>query len=185
MDEADNLPVAIEPNSGNSSGFSLALPVKFQPKIITRAGEAASRRYLEFFAAQIRNRNTREAYMRACGRFLDWCDAVGIPHLEDIEPVHVSAHVELLGNELSAPTVKQHLAAVRMLFDWLGKTPVLTGKEAADLLESIDTTTLVGLRDRALISCMVYSFARVSAVTGMQVKDYFPKGKRYWFRLHE
>ena len=146
--------------------------------------------------------------MRACGRFLDWCDAVGIPHLDDIEPVHVSAHIELLGNELSAPTVKQHLAAVRMLFDWLvvgqivpfnpaaavrgpkhvvkvGKTPVLTGKEAADILESIDTTTLVGLRDRALISCMVYSFARVSAVVGMQVKDYFPKGKRYWFRLHE
>jgi integrase/recombinase XerD len=66
-----------------------------------------------------------------------------------------------------------------------GKTPVLTGKEAAELLDSIDTDTLVGLRDRALISCMVYSFARVSAVVGMQVKDYFPKGKRYWFRLHE
>ncbi|MCB1098180.1 MAG: tyrosine-type recombinase/integrase [Verrucomicrobiae bacterium] len=208
MDSSEHVPVAVEQDSRNSSGFSLALPVQFQPKLITQAGEAASRRYLEFFAAQIRNKNTREAYMRACSRFLDWCDQVHIPHLEDIEPVHVAAHIELLGDEVSAPTVKQHLAAVRMLFDWLvvghivrynpaaavrgpkhvvktGKTPVLTGKEAAELLDSIDTDTLVGLRDRALISCMVYSFARVSAVTGMQVKDYFPKGKRYWFRLHE
>ena len=66
-----------------------------------------------------------------------------------------------------------------------GKTPALTAKEAAELLESIDTTHVVGLRDRALLSTMVYSFARVSAVINMQVKDYFAMGKRYWFRLHE
>ena len=32
---------------------------------------------------------------------------------------------------------------------------------------------------------MVYSFARVSAVIGMNGDDYYPDGKRWWFRLHE
>lgn len=95
-----------------------------------------------------------------------------------------------------------------MLFDWLvlrqilpvnpatvvkgptyimrkGKTPVLSAEELRELFASIDVTTPVGLRDRALIASMFYSFGRVSAVVGMKVEDYFPKGKRYWFRLHE
>ena len=95
----------------------------------------------------------------------------------------------------SAPTVKQHLAAIRMLGDWLvvsqvlpvnpaaavrgpkhvvtkGATPVLTPAEARKLLEHIDTGTLAGLRDRALFSVMLYSFARVSAVLGMRRQDW-------------
>jgi integrase len=95
-----------------------------------------------------------------------------------------------------------------MLFDWLvtgqvipmnpassvrgprhvvkrGKTPVLTVGEARQLLDSIDTSTLIGLRDRALIGLMCYSFARVSAVVGMNVDDYYQQGKRSWLRLHE
>ncbi|MFK7849659.1 MAG: tyrosine-type recombinase/integrase [Akkermansiaceae bacterium] len=66
-----------------------------------------------------------------------------------------------------------------------GKTPVLSVEELQDLFGSIDTSHVVGLRDRALIAAMFYSFGRVSAVISMQVKDYFPKGKRYWFGLHE
>lgn len=62
---------------------------------------------------------------------------------------------------------------------------MLTAAEARTLLDSIDTTTVAGLRDRALIGVMVYSFARVSAVAGMTREDYFPQGKRWWFRLHE
>jgi site-specific recombinase XerD len=62
---------------------------------------------------------------------------------------------------------------------------VLTAEEARLLLDSINTQTIVGLRDRALIGLMVYSFARVSAVAGMNVEDYFPQGRRMWFRLHE
>jgi integrase/recombinase XerD len=108
----------------------------------------------------------------------------------------------------AAPTVKQHLAAISMLFDWLttggviafnpaasvrgpkhvvkrGKTPVLTADEARQLLDSIDTTTLIGLRDRALIGVMVYPFARVGAALGMRVEDYYLEGRRAWFRLHE
>ena len=107
----------------------------------------------------------------------------------------------------SAPTVKQHLAA-RMLGDWLvvnqvlplnpaaagrgpkhvvtkGATPVLSPAEARKLLETIDTSTLAGLRDRALLSVMLYSFAWVSAVLGMRRQDYFGQGGRGWLRLHE
>ena len=108
----------------------------------------------------------------------------------------------------SAPTVKQHVAAIRMLGDWLvvsqvlpvnpaaavrgpkhvvtkGATPVLSPAEARKLLKSIDTSTLAGLRDRALLSVMLYSFARVSAVLGMRRQDYFGQGSRGWLRLHE
>ena len=66
-----------------------------------------------------------------------------------------------------------------------GKTPVLTPDEARKLLDSIDVTTLVGLRDRALIAMMAYSFARVSAAVAMRVEDYYATGKRWWVRLHE
>jgi integrase len=66
-----------------------------------------------------------------------------------------------------------------------GKTPVLTADQARQLLDSIDTTTVVGLRDRALISVMTYAFARIGAVVAMRVEDYYPEGKRWWVRLHE
>jgi integrase/recombinase XerD len=106
------------------------------------------------------------------------------------------------------PTVKQHLAAIRQLFDYLttggilevnpaasvrgprhvvkrGKTPVLSSEEARKLLDSIESNTLIGLRDHALIGTMVYSFARVGAAVTMKVGDYFQHRKRWWLRLHE
>ncbi|HKQ47595.1 MAG TPA: tyrosine-type recombinase/integrase [Phycisphaerae bacterium] len=177
------------------------------PSIIIQAGERAGRRFIEFFTANIRNKNTRLAYARAVSQFFDWCDARGL-QLETIEPVVVAAYIEELQKSLAAPSVKQNLAAIRMLFDWLvvgqvvpinpassvrgprhvvkrGKTPVLTADQARKLLDSIDTTTIVGLRDRALIGVMVYSFARVGAVVAMRVEDYFQSGKRWHVRLHE
>ena len=66
-----------------------------------------------------------------------------------------------------------------------GKTPVLTAEQARELLDSIDTSTVVGLRDRALISVMTFAFARIGAVVAMRVEDYYPQGKRWWVRLHE
>jgi integrase/recombinase XerD len=175
------------------------------PALITCAGENASRRFIEFFTANIRNKNTRMAYIRALIPFFDWCEMRGIG-LRDIQPVIVAAYIEQHSG--SKPTVKQHLAAIRMLFDWLvigqivpvnpassvrgpkhvvkrGKTPVLKAEQARQLLDSIDTRSIVGLRDRALIGVMVYSFARVSAVIGMRVEDYYLNGKRWWIRLHE
>jgi len=177
------------------------------PAMIADARDHAARRFLEFFA-NIRNKNTRMAYYRAACTFFGWIDRHRIGELADIEPIHVAAYIEALQETAAKPTVKQHLAAIRMLFDWLvvgqvlavnpahavrgpkhvvkrGKTPVLTEEQARHLLDSIDTSTLVGLRDRALIGVMTYSFARVSAVVAMRVEDYFPNGKRWWVRLHE
>jgi site-specific recombinase XerD len=175
------------------------------PPLIICEDERVRRRFIEFFTANIRNKNTRMAYMRALGPFLGWCEERGLA-LREIQPVHVAAYIEQ--HPGSKPTVKQHLAAIRMLFDWLvmgqvmpnnpatsvrgpkyvvkkGKTPVLKAEQARQLLDSIDTSTIAGLRDRALIGVMVYSFARVSAVIGMRVEDYCQSGKRWWFRLHE
>ncbi len=66
-----------------------------------------------------------------------------------------------------------------------GKTPVLSAEEARKPLDSIESNTLIGLRDRALIGAMVYSFARVGATVTMRVGDYFQHHKRSWLRLHE
>ncbi|MGH7072062.1 MAG: tyrosine-type recombinase/integrase [Acetobacteraceae bacterium] len=178
------------------------------PAIVADAGETAGKRFLEFFAATIRNRNARLAYYHAVTRFLTWCEQHRLGQLADIEPLHVAAYIEALGHDYERPSVKQHLAAIRMLFDWLasggiiaanpaapvrgpkyvvkrGKTPVLTAEQCRELLDSIDTSTLVGLRDRALIAVMTYSFARIGAVLAMRVEDYFANGKRWWVRLHE
>ncbi len=168
----------------------------------------AAQRVLEFFTAQINNDHTRKAYLNATRRFADWCAAHGLHQLDQVQAFHVAAFVKDLQGEFSSPTVKQHLAALRMLFDWLvtghvievnpahavrgpkyvvkkGKTPVLQTDEARALLDAIDTSTLVGMRDRALIGTMVYTFARVNAVLEMKVKDYFIQGRRGWVRLHE
>ena len=64
-----------------------------------------------------------------------------------------------------------------------GRTPVLSAEETRVLLYHIDVNTIAGLRDHAVIGVMVYSFARVGAVVGMSVEDYFQEGKRWWFRL--
>ena len=139
------------------------------------------------------------------GQFLAWCGARGLG-LRAIAPLHVAAYIRT--HPGSVPTVKQHLAAIRALCDWLvvhqvlpvnpaasvrgpkhvvtkGATPVLTPAETRALLDRIDTGTLVGLRDRALLSVMVFSFARVSAAVGMRRQDYFRQGVRGWLRLHE
>ena len=160
--------------------------------------------------------------MNATRRFAQWCDVRGIVQLGDVDAFHVAAFVKEMQGEFSAPTMKQHLAALRMLFDWLvtrhvldvnpahavhgpkyvvkqGKTPVLMADEARELLDSIAITkntggngqpeskepALIGLRDRALIGGMVYTFARINAVLEMKVSDYFVQGRRGWVRLHE
>jgi site-specific recombinase XerD len=87
------------------------------PALIVRAGGQAEKRFLEFFAAQIRNRNTREAYLRAVRDFLDWAESVGVGALLDIEPMHVATWVALKMRGCEAQSVKQQLAALRHFFD--------------------------------------------------------------------
>jgi len=178
------------------------------PAIVTATGEPGFRRFVEFFTVNIRNANTRRVYHRNACQFLDWCSERKVDELGQIEPVHVAAYIEGLQGRLSPPTVKQNLAAIRMLFDWFvtgqivpinpatsvrgpkysaksGKTPVLSAEEARHLLDSIDTSHVVGLRDRAIMALMVYTFARVGAMVAMKVEDYYPQQKRWWVRLHE
>jgi integrase len=201
------------------------------PALFAGPCENAAMRFIEFFAANIHNKHTRVAYAQAVKRFAAWCEDENRRYtLRELTPVHVASYIEALGRSkddggagMSKPTVKQHLAALRMLFDWLvinhviesnsatsvrgpryvvskGKTPVLTEAEAKALFEAIDHKTdkenrrvvkephemsISELRDRALIAVMVYSFARIGAVLGMDVEDYYQQGRRCWIRLHE
>ena len=178
------------------------LPALFAPD------HASAKRTLEFFTAHIRNPNTRKAYVAAVSAFAVWCEECGLRDLQAIQPVHIAAYVDGLQERMAAPSVKLQLAALRMLFDWLivghvmptnpasavrgpkhvvkkGKTPVLAAEEARAILEEIDTGTLVGLRDRALIGLMVYTFARVGAVLKLRVEDVYVQGRRTWVRLQE
>jgi integrase/recombinase XerD len=187
--------------------------------IVMSGGECAARRYLEFFAVTIRNPHTRRAYWRACSALLEFAEERGVLDLRQIQPMLIAAFIEKRTREKTAPTVKQELAAIRQLFDYLvtghiievnpasavkgprysiavGKTPVLSRDEARKLLDSIPITKarkggqgeepdILGLRDRALIGLMVFSFARVGAVTKVKVSDYYQSGKRWKVRLHE
>jgi len=178
------------------------------PALVIAAGERAGVRFLEFFASAIRNPHTRRAYARAAGDFLAWCAGAGVTSITAVQPLHVAAWIELRTQTSSAPTVKQQLAAIRHLFDWLvvgqivphnpaasvrgpshtakkGKTPVLDATEARQLLDSIDVSTPAGLRDRALIALMVFSFARVGAALAMRVEDVYVQQRRLWVRLRE
>ena len=168
----------------------------------------AAERFFDFFTSNIQNKHTRRAYYNAASKFSEFCAGHGVQNLEHVKPVHVAGYIESLREGFAKPTIKQHLAAIRMLFDWLivgqiidvnpahavrgpkhvvikGRTPVLNREEARSLLSSIDTSTLTGLRDRALIAVMIYTFARVGAVLQMNVGDYFSQGRRGWIRLHE
>ena len=178
------------------------VPVLFAPS------SDAKRRFIEFFTANIRNPNTRRSYTRAAGEFAAWCESVGLGRLDDIQPVHVATYIEGLQGRLATPSIKLQLAAIRVLFDWLvvgqvvpfnpaspvrapkhsvkkGKTPVLAAEEARALLDAIDIITVQGLRDRALIGLMVYTFARVGAAVAMRAEDVYVQGRRSWVRLHE
>src|SRR6202035_1074251 len=127
------------------------------PALVAAAGERAGMRFLEFFAANIRNPHTRRAYARAADEFLAWCANVGVPSIGALQPVHVATWIEAGTREFAAPSVKQRLAAIRHLFDWFvtgpggagqpggvdararhvvtsGQTPVLDPSEARALL---------------------------------------------------
>jgi integrase/recombinase XerD len=206
MAPSDHNQTALIPVSGRQLAAVGATAGGSLPGLFLRS-ESAGKRFWEFFTVNIRNRNTRRAYFVAISRFSDWCDRNKLM-LADIQPVHVAAYIEKLGQEHSKPTVKQHLAAIRMLFDWLvvgqvmptnpahsvrgprhsvkkGKTSVLSAEEMGALLASIDVSTLIGLRDRALIALMGYTFARVGAAVAMKVEDYYIQKRRGWVRLHE
>lgn len=180
------------------------------PVAIASAPPSALHAILQFFAAEIRNPNTRRAYLRGAKDFFAFASLLsGGDRLETITSLHVSAWLEqMAASGLASPTLKARLAGLRMLFQALareqvirinpaavvrgpkhsvkrGKTPVLSAVEARQLLDSIDVATLVGLRDRAIIATMIYSFARIGAVTSLRIEDVYTEQRRLWLRLHE
>jgi site-specific recombinase XerD len=179
------------------------------PALLEGSGRKAHDRIEHFLRAAIDNDNTRRAYGRALGSFFAFLEDGGRERVQDIGPLDVRDYLEAAkANGLSTATLKQHMAAIRMLFDHLvtggvlehnpalsvkaprqklgkGKSPVLTAEEAGELLRSIETDTVVGLRDRALIGVMVFTFARISAACGLNVADIFHQQRRLWLRLHE
>jgi site-specific recombinase XerD len=163
-----------------------------------------------FFKAEVHNPNTRRAYQNGAKDFFVYLSAC--PHVDTLDAInalHVSGWLDAMQErELSIPTIKQRLAGLRMMFNALvraqvlrinpvtivkgpahsvtkGKTPVLTGEQTMQLLNAIDTSKLIGLRDRAVIATMAYSFARIGAVVALQVRHVFRQQRRLWLRLSE
>ena len=191
----------------SDSELAVLAPKTFPaPFLIERAGASTKKKFFEFFTVPIRNANTRAAYYRAIQQFLDWSDRAGYQHLEDIEPITVAAYIETLQRQAAPPTVKQHMAAIRMLFSWLtekgvlamnparevkterfsrteGKTPAFVEGEVQKLLNTVEIFTHTGLRDRALLGVLAYTFARIGSVVNPKVEDYYPSGKRVFAPL--
>jgi site-specific recombinase XerD len=183
------------------------------PALIADVGPEATKRFYEFFTVPIRNKNTREAYYRAIGQFLDFFAKKGFRSIEDLEPIHVAAYIEWLSirsnpEPLSAASIKQHMAGIRMFLSWLtekgvlainparevktpkfsrteGKTPAFSVEEVHQFLDSVDTSHVIGHRDKAFLATLAYTFARVGAVVSLKVEDYFQAGKRSLIRFHE
>ena len=169
------------------------------PVVIQAAGDSAKFAWEEFFYAKIRSEHTRRAYMRAVRCFLNWCEmqAIGLPQ---ISPAHVGLYLDRI--HVAIASKKQILAGLRHFFDGMvtrhaialnpalsvrterytvveGKTPEISVKQARLLLQSIDTSDVIGLRDKSIISILIYTAARIGAVSKLQVRDLYDSGDQY------
>jgi integrase/recombinase XerD len=182
------------------------------PPIVREAGPGAEYAYADFFKAKIGNLNTRKAYKRAVDRFLGWCQLRGLT-LRQVTSFVVGDYVgnhlnDNDGQPLSAPSKKQHLAALRHFFDNQqmyhgvginpassvrgpkysardGKTPAFDDRQVRHLLKSIDTSDVVGLRDKTLLMILAYTAARAGAVARLRTADYFTDGRSWSFHFGE
>ena len=184
------------------AAISTAAPALFVPH------PKAAERFLEFFTANIRNKNTRRAYYEAVCRFSDWCEGRGLRDRAAVKPLHVAAYIAALAGELAKRTVKHHLAALRMLFDWLvvghvldvnpahavrgpkhvvkkGRTPVLESERSAGATHGDRDQ----LRHRPARSRVDRHHALHLRPDRRRPADergrYFVQGRRGWVRLHE
>lgn len=191
---------ALTPQSNSTS-----LPAEQVPTTIAAAGGAAKFAYEEFLFGSIRNEHTRAAYTCAIKQFFTWCEQRSLP-LHQVTPAHAGHYFDQ--HVGSIPTKKQHLAAVRHLFDKLvqrhavilnpaasvrgeryqvveGKTPEMSLSHARMLLRSIDISHVVGLRDRAAIMTMIYTAARVGAVARLKRGHFRNAGEQWTLRFSE
>ena len=206
MSESKQLPALPTPRNVTALEPTVEFTI-ILPPLVQQAGPRASMCVANFFA-EIHNPNTHRAYFRAASGFFAWMERQGMS-LATIRPVHVAAWMQALKEEgLAVNSIKQQLAAVRMLCDYLvrsgaleanatasvrgphysvqhGKTPVLDAREAGQLLASIPENRISGLRDRALIALMLYTFARISAALSMKVRDVVHVRNQLSVRLHD
>jgi integrase/recombinase XerD len=178
------------------------------PDLVRQAGPAAVFAAEEFFYGAIRNPHTRVAYRRAVHRFLAWCQERGL-ELARIAPKDVGQYFDRLRTQnLGIATRKQHLAALRHFFDGMvtrhaillnpalsvrgdrytvveGKTPEISVPQARQLLASIDTSTAVGLRDRALLAILAYTSSRAGAAAKLRRGDFYDVGDQWMLRFEE
>jgi len=182
------------------------------PPIVQDAGRNAEYAYADFFKAKIGNANTRKAYKRAVDRFLDWCHGKNIA-FRNIASFLIGDYLEHHlndqdGHPLAAPSKKQHLAALRHFFanqqlyhgvglnpaasvrgpEYVaheGKTPAFANEQVKHLLKSIDTSNIVGLRDKTLLMVLTYTAARAGAVAKLKIADYYSDGSQWWFHFGE
>jgi integrase/recombinase XerD len=178
---------------------SIASATRQLPAIIEEAGTNARFAYEEFFHAKIRNVHTRRAYRRSVLSFLQWCDDRQ-RRLQEVSPADVGIYLDEL--TLSVASKKQVLAGLRHFFDGMvtrhamalnpalsvrgeryqvleGKTPEITIKQARKLLMSISTDDVVGLRDKAILSILIYTASRIGAVARLRIKDLYDTGDQY------
>jgi len=198
----------LEPDTSASARALAPIKDNLLPGIVARAGKAAEFAADEFFFGRIRNEHTRRAYLTAVKRFLTSAEAGGL-ELVDITPAFVGQYIDQLRRgKLSVATCKQHLAALRHFFDGMvtrhaiilnpalsvrgeryevveGKTPEITVKGARTLLDSIDASTLVGLRDRAVVAILIYTAARAGAVASLRGSSLYNSGEQWLLHFDE
>ena len=178
-------------------------PLPTVPPLIASAGQAAWFAWEEFFYGNCETQHTRRAYRRAVEQFLGWCEERGL-ELHRIAPRDVGQYLDQ--HPGSPSTKKQQLAALRHFFDGLvlrhaimlnpaasvrgeryqvieGKTPEITVEQARTLLASIGTGHVVGLRDRAIIAVLIYTAARIGAVSRLHMRDFYDAGDQHCLRF--
>ena len=183
-----------------ATGDAASLPV-----LVERAGGAARFAWEEFSYAEHHSRHTQRAYERAVRRFLGWAEGQGV-ELAAITPGMVGQYLVGLGG--SPAKRNQHLAALRGFFDRMvnrhvcilkpassvrgvkdqvieGKTPEITIDQARTLLGSVDTSHVVGLRDRAILATLAYTACRAGAVAKLRLQDFQNDGQQYVLRFQE
>lgn len=175
------------------------------PDAIVQLGAQGQFAWEEFFAAQIRNKHTRLAYLHAVKAFLNWIEPQE-SQLARITPGMVGRYFDQL--RIAIPSKKLHMAAIRGFFDVLvlrhicmlnpalsvrterysvteGKTPEITPQQARQLLESIDTASPSGIRDKAIIATLIFTAVRAGAIAKLRVQDLFKEGSQYSLRFSE
>ena len=174
------------------------------PAVLRRAGHNAVFAADEFFAARVRNPHTREAYRRVVTKFLAWCEDQGL-EIRHVTPGLAGRYLEQVPGEIRTKNLA--LSALRHFFDTLvnrhavllnpfttvrglptnteGRTPGISIEQARQLLRSLDTSNVVGLRDRALLGTLTYTGARVGALVRLRLKDFEDHGSQRVLRFLE